>query len=96
MWEPYGKLLRSRLSEPALQAIQHLGNGRPLRGNKIDYDGCVFSWLTQPEIAALQDPLARIAANEVGNLELEEFHQDVVEALTSLKKRQCDVVLSAH
>lgn len=95
-WEPYREAIVDRLTKPALEALQHLEKGRPLRGKKIDHDGCLFAWLTQPEIADLYDSLAKISASNVGNADLEEFHQDVVDALALLKKEQCDLVLSAY
>lgn len=95
-WEPYREAFATRLSKSAVEALQHLENGRPLRGKRLEYDGCIFAWLTQSEIAALHESLSKFSAAEVGNCDLEEFHEDVVEALAMLKQEKCDLVLSAH
>lgn len=96
VWQQYRTLVSSRLTKAALEALRHLEIGRPLHGKKIDYDGCVFAWLTQPEIAALHESLSKIPDANVGDKELEEFHADVVAALAALKKKKCDLVLGAH
>ncbi len=96
VWGPYRKLVQSRLSPAAVEALEHLDNGRPLRGKRVVNDGCLFSWLTLSEITALHDSLSQITATDVGDPELEEFHQDLVDALATLKKKKCDLILGAQ
>lgn len=94
-WEPYQKLVQERLTASALQSLDHLRQGRPLRGQKVDHDSCLFAWLTHPEIAGLHDSLTLIATKDVGHADLEEFHQNLVIALARLKAKKCDLVLGA-
>ncbi|MBM4077322.1 MAG: hypothetical protein FJ267_16955 [Planctomycetes bacterium] len=95
-WEPYRKSIGSRLSREALESLQYLEDGRPLCGKSISGDGCLFAWLTHSEISALYESLATITTNDVGNPDLNEFHQDLVDSLDVLNGKGCDMILSTH
>lgn len=95
-WEPYRELVQKRISPEANEALQFLEHGRPLRGKKIDHDGSLFAWLTNQEAASLHDSLSQINWPELGDEELEDFHNDLVEALGIVVEEKSDLLLGAH
>ena len=96
-WEHYRETVRDFISVNALELIGHL-EGRPFRGDEIEFDGQVYGWLTKSEITELYDELKCVdpkqstfvgpnAANGISR-----FHSHLLDALHQLGSRQLDCI----
>ena len=97
VWEDYKSLVKPELSSDALHLLNFLEHGRPLRGQEIDHDGCVFAWLAPTEVISLHEALLKIEPTaEMEARELDEFHEELLECLHRTRERDAVLFLAAH
>lgn len=96
IWEPYRGEIYERISPEANKLLMHLEKGRPFKGTGIDYDGCVFAWLTLEEVQALHDALEPLDTSQFSEDYFQEFHQQLVETLAGVASRKHELFLKAH
>ena len=95
--EEYRRLLNPELSQESQALLTLLENGRPLLGSGIDADGCSFAWLNPEETAALHESLSAIKPNEeMEELELDEFHDELLECLQMTLENGGFLFMAAH
>jgi hypothetical protein len=97
-WEPYRARVAGRITPQSKQSLKYLDEGRPLKGTKIDHDGCTFAWLTPDEVRELHQSLSPIAPDAVGNESdgLAEFHEVFVDTLKAIARRKAVLLLRSH
>lgn len=96
VWEPYRRMLAGHITPDADTSLQHMENGRPLHGSRIDHDGCVFGWLAPNEVAALHDALSKIDSSLITDEDLVDFHETWVESLKAVRDRNAVLFMAAH
>src|SRR4051794_21902563 len=88
--EPYFDQVAGWLSDGPRILLDHLVSGRPLKAKGLDPDGCMFGWLTPPEVSELHASLRRLAESHP-EVESEEFayglHADLVKCLAACEGR---------
>lgn len=96
VWEPYRAAVAGHVTPQAAQSLKHLEEGRPLRGSRIDHDGCVFGWLAPDEVKELHRSLSSLDAGLFEDDDLAEFHEGLVESLKAIADRNATLFLAAH
>jgi hypothetical protein len=96
VWEEYRGMVAGHLSAKSKQSLEYLENGRPLRGSKIDHDGCMFGWLAPDEVKELHGALAGIDRAAITDEEMEDFHDWLVESLKMVGDRNAVLFVAAH
>ncbi len=81
VWLPYRKMVKRHVSRSSRRSLAHIDYGRPLRGKAIQYDGCLFSWLTASEVRELGESLSKMDSSVITDLDLIDFHEALVESL---------------
>jgi hypothetical protein len=93
VWEEYRSIADPLLSAESNRLLEFMELGRPFVGSSIDHDGCMFAWLTAAETLSLWGELP----SDAGEFsDLEDFHEDFVEALKETVVRNADLFLGAH
>jgi hypothetical protein len=98
-WEPYRRLVADKLTPQSKQSLKYLEDGRPLKGTKIDHDGCMFAWLTPEEVKELHQSLSQVdlgPADEDDDDGMAEFHEVLVDTLKTVARRKAVLLLRAH
>ena len=93
-WKPYRKLVKRHISRQSMKCLGHLESGRPLRGKKIDHDGCVFAWLSTPEVEELHESLSKLDSAVVTE-EWADFHETLVESLKVVRDQARELFMGA-
>lgn len=96
IWEPYRGEIYEQISPEANKLLMHLEKGRPFKGTGIDYDGCVFGWLTLEEVQTLHAALEPLDQTQFSEEYFQDFHQQLVETLAGVARRKHDLFLKAH
>ncbi len=94
VWSEYRAIADPRLSEQGTKLLAFLDEGRPFVGTGLDYDGCMFGWLTAAEVKALLAELTAIDAGQFDD-ELGQFHKELLEALHETAGRNADLFFGA-
>lgn len=79
VWEEFRSIADPLISRRARRLLKWLDLGRPFHGTGIDYDGCLFAWLTADETKSLLGDLSIIDADKFGDLA--QFHKELVASL---------------
>jgi hypothetical protein len=95
-WEAYRALVAGHITPKAEQSLGHLENGRPLKGSRIDHDGCVFAWLAPDEVVELSGALSRLDSRVITDEDLVDFHETLVESLKTISERKAALFMAAH
>jgi hypothetical protein len=95
-WEPYRSSVANQITPESRRSLEHLGNGRPLRGSRIDYDGCVFGWLSADEVKELYQSLSKLDKSSVKDKDRQQFHDELVSCLKTTSERNAVLFLAAH
>jgi hypothetical protein len=85
-----------QITPQSLGNLEHLEMGRPLKGEKIDYDGCVFGWLTADENNELYDSLSKVDRSTLKDENLQQFHDELVTCLKTASERKALLFMAAH
>ena len=93
VWDDYKSQIDGQLDPQSGSLIDYLNDGRPLKGNSIDHDGCVFAWLTCEETKHLRDTLSKI---DLPESELTEFHEQLVDSLNESIETNAILILASH
>ena len=98
VWEPYRARVAAHITPLSKQSLKSLDEGRPLKGTRIDHDGCMFAWLTPDEVRELHQSLSPIAPDAVGDESdgLAEFHEVFVDTLKAVARRKAALLLRSH
>jgi hypothetical protein len=80
VFDDYTSHLMHLLDKRSMQLLQHLADGRPLRGQQLDGDGCLFAWLTSGEVKELATALSSIDGETLGR-DMPEFHECLEDSL---------------
>jgi hypothetical protein len=93
VWEDYRPNINTLVSPAAQKFLLFLEQGRPFIGSEIEHDGCMFAWLSTDEAELLLGELAKIDADDFG--ELAEFHEELLESLQATVDNKCALFLGA-
>jgi hypothetical protein len=96
IWEPYRAAVAGQVTPDSARSLKHLEDGRPLRGSRIDHDGCVFAWLAPDETKELHRSLSRLDKTLFEDENLAEFHEGLVESLKIIADRDAALFMAAH
>lgn len=96
VWEPYRKMLAGHITADCDASLQHMQDGRPLKGSRIDHDGCVFGWLAPEEVAELHESLSQLDDALITDEDLADFHETFVESLQAIRDRNAVLFMAAH
>ena len=96
VWEDYRSVVEPLITPESKQSLQFLDAGRPLKGSGIDYDGCVFGWLTLDEATELHETLTKIDAKALEQRGLDEFHEELLDSLGQTKDKGAVLFMAAH
>jgi hypothetical protein len=97
IWRKYRSAVTGRVTPEAAQSLAYLDDGRPLRGSKIDHDGCTFGWLAPEEVKALHRSLSALDGSLFDFDEyLAEFHEGLVDSLKAIADRNATLFMAAH
>lgn len=81
-WEDYRELVGPLVDEDVARLVDHLVEGRPLAGTRIESSWSYYAWLDRPELDRLLGGLAAAGAEEDFDAdELEELHEELIEWL---------------
>ena len=90
MWREYHGSVADWLPDGPRALLGHLANGRPLKAQGLNHDGCMFGWLTAPEVSQLLTSLRGLAQSHPV-VESEEFvynfHADLLKSLAACEGR---------
>lgn len=95
-WEPYRELVKRHVTPQSMTSLGYLDDGRPLRGTRIDHDGCLFAWLSADEVRELNDSLSRLDAAVISDDDLIDFHETLVESLQMISAESKALFMGAH
>ncbi|QDU10389.1 hypothetical protein [Gimesia aquarii] len=95
VWPPYRKLVKRHISRQSRKSLGYLDDGRPFRGRGIDYDGCVFSWLSADEVKELSNSLSNVDASVITDPDLIDFHETLTESLQIVAGQSRDLIAGA-
>jgi hypothetical protein len=79
-WSPYRKLIKKHISRQSMKSLGYLESGRPLRGKKVEHDGCVFAWLSPEEVRELHHSLSALDRTVITD-DWIDFHETLTESL---------------
>ena len=96
IWEDYITELKAFGEIPCAAHLSHLKDGRPLQGNSVSCDGCLFAWLNQKEVSELYGSLKDIEEHDFNNHELGVFHETFVESLEIINENRTSLMLTAR
>lgn len=96
VWESYRGFVDDHVSKPSKASLRHLDDGRPLNGRGIDYDGCVFGWLSAEETAELCESISQLDPSVIKEDDLRGFHTELVECLSQAKSKGAAVWMGAQ
>lgn len=96
IWDPYRAEIYEEISPETNKLLMHLEKGRPFKGTGIDYDGCVFAWLTLEEVQSLHDALEPLDTSQFSEDYFQDFHEQLVETLAGIAGRKHELFLKAH
>jgi hypothetical protein len=96
VWGRYRALVAGHVTREADRSLKHLEEGRPLRGSRIDYDGCVFGWLAPEEVKELARSLSQLDRAVIADEDLLDFHDGLVRSLKIIGKRNAVLFMAAH
>ncbi|HEY7152407.1 MAG TPA: hypothetical protein VH575_00465 [Gemmataceae bacterium] len=96
VWEAYRALVAAHITPESDKSLKYLENGRPLKGSRIDHDGCVFGWLAPDEVKELYRSLSQLDKAVITDEDLLEFHDGLVKSLKIISKRNAVLLMAAH
>ncbi|HUG69506.1 MAG TPA: hypothetical protein VMM76_17275 [Pirellulaceae bacterium] len=94
-WQPYRNIVKRHVTRQSGRSLAHLEDGRPLRGKRIDYDGCLFGWLTADEVKELHQSLSQLHDALIANTDFVDFHETLVESLKIVSSDSRDLFMGA-
>jgi hypothetical protein len=89
-WRAYFDRVAGWLSDGPRVLLDHLVSGRPLKAKALDPDGCMFGWLTSPEVSELLAALRELGESHpevVSEDFFPDFHADLVKGLAACEGR---------
>jgi hypothetical protein len=95
VWEPYFKIVKKNITRQSRKSLAHLDDGRPFRGKGIDYDGCLFGWLSADEVKELCQSLSKVDDALIADTEFVNFHGTLVESLRIVSSDSRDLFMGA-
>lgn len=95
VWEDYIDSVANLVDAPSQTSLTLLAEGRPLKGERLDGDGCVFAWLNSREVKDLANALESVDSSILSD-ELIEFHDALVASLKSIEKKGHVLFEAAH
>ena len=95
-WEPYRASVAAHITPQSRRSLEFLDEGRPLKGSRIDYDGCVFSWLSADEVKELHQSLSKLDKSLIRDADSQQFHEELVDCLKSTSERNAVLFMAAH
>jgi len=96
VWESYRTLVAAHITPESDKSLKYMENGRPLKGSRIDHDGCVFGWLAPNEVKELYRSLSRLDEAVVTDEDLLDFHDGLVKSLKIISDRNSVLFMAAH
>ena len=78
-----------------LRFLSISNRGRPFRGTGIDYDGCLFGWLSNLECKTLLEALRKLDVETFTEIDLDELHEQLVESLQSVVDNNAEMFIGA-
>ena len=96
VWEMYRALVAGHLTPQSRKSLKFMEDGRPLKGARIEHDGCVFGWLTPEEVKELHQSLLQVDRALITDPDLLEFHDQLVKSLKMVSKRKSVLFMKAH
>ncbi|MEW4455064.1 hypothetical protein AB1L30_20525 [Bremerella sp. JC817] len=95
-WGPYRKMLTGCITVDSLKLLEYLDLGRPLRGDTVEDDGCLFAWLDPDEVIRLEEELSSLEESAIVIEELQDFHELLTECLDEVAQQQHALLLLAN
>ncbi len=96
VWGDYRALVAAHITPASDKSLKYLEEGRPLKGSRLDYDGCVFGWLTPEEVKELYRSLSRLDKAVIPDEDLLDFHEGLVKSLKIISDRNAVLFMAAH
>jgi hypothetical protein len=87
--------VKKNITRQSRKSLAHLHTGRPLRGKGIDYDGCLFGWLSADEVEELCQSLSKLDDALIADTEFVDFHETLVESLRIVSSDSRDLFMGA-
>jgi hypothetical protein len=96
VWGDYRALVAAHITPESDKSLKYLEDGRPLKGSRIDHDGCVFGWLTPDEVEGLYRSLSQLDNVVITDEDLLDFHEGLVKSLKIISDRNSVLFMAAH
>jgi hypothetical protein len=96
VWEMYRPLVTGHVTPQSRKSLKFMEDGRPLKGARIEHDGCAFGWLTLEEVKELHQSLSQVDRALITDRDLLEFHDVLVKSLKMVSKRNDVLLMKAH
>ena len=79
VWEEYIPRVQDLVSVPCGEMLNMLKDGRPLKGSKVQHDGCCFAWFSADETLQLFNELDKVDETKLSDDEdIVEFHEELI------------------
>lgn len=95
VWEEYRDAVSGHVTAESARSLKHLEEGRPLRGSRIDHDGCAFAWLAPEEVKEMHRSLSGLDPDLFEDGDLGDFHEGLVSSLKRISDRGAALFLAA-
>ncbi len=96
VWESYRPLVANHITPQSKKSLKHLEDGRPLKGSRIDHDGCAFGWLALDEVKELYHSLSQLDKALITDRDLLKFHDGLIKSLKIISDRNDALFMAAH
>lgn len=97
VWEEYIPRVRESISDPCREMLTMFKDGRPLKGSKVQHDGCCFAWLSADETRQLFTELEKVNGSTLSDDEdIVEFHEELIASFKKATKLGHAIFYAAH